>query len=151
MIFSKAVLRGLADNPAAVLNRGYRAKERIAARQARLKDWRQVRDDAAELSGNLQSCVNIGQAIAKLENSILDEIAILADYEIEASKIIQKYVAEPNHKAVLEHRYLEYKSWEVIAVEMGYTFRWTQALHCRALQALKTAAAAELKRKRVNS
>lgn len=151
MSFSKDILHGLAENPAAVLNRGYRAKERIAARQARLKDWERMRVEAAELSGDLQRVMNLSQAIRKLSDSILDEIAVLADYEIEASKIIQKYVTESNHKAVLEHRYLEYKSWEVIAVEMGYTFRWTQALHCRALQTLKTAAAAELKRKRVNS
>ncbi len=37
---TEEVLQSLSDDPMAVLNRGYRAKERIAARQERIEEWR---------------------------------------------------------------------------------------------------------------
>jgi hypothetical protein len=41
-----------------------------------------------------------------------------------------------DHIALLYKRYFEYKSWEVIAYEMGYTYRWVTKLHGNALREL---------------
>ena len=151
MTFSQELLDSLLKDPIAVLNRGYRAKERIAARQERIKSWRQIAESitanpenssgGSGPSNKVERCV---LSIVELEEEITDEITEIAGYEVENSRVLRFFVAEPNYRAVLEHRYLEYKPWEVIAVEMGYTFRWTQELHRRALNALKKRAAEEL-------
>ena len=70
-----------------------------------------------------------------------DEIEEIKSLESENGKIIAAFVQDPNYKRILELRYLSYKRWEEIAVSMGYTFRWTQMLHARALQQLKDNAA----------
>ena len=72
------------------------------------------------------------------KQELIEEIKSL---ESENGKIIAAFVQDPNYKRILELRYLSYKRWEEIAVSMGYTFRWTQMLHARALQQLKDNAA----------
>lgn len=151
MRFKEELLKSLTADPVSILNRGYRAKERIAARQERIKSWRQIAEsitanpeNASRGSGPSNKVERAILSIVTLEEEITEEIAEIAGYEIENSRILQFFVAEPNYRAVLEHRYLEYKSWEAIAVEMGYTFRWTLELHRRAIQALKDAVVEEL-------
>ncbi len=41
-----------------------------------------------------------------------------------------------DHIRLLYKRYFEYKSWEVIAYEMGYTYRWVTKIHGNALTEL---------------
>lgn len=149
MTFSKETLEALAKNPVPFLNRGYRAKERIEARQARIESWRKIAESITvnpESSGGggsgfaenkLERCV---LNIVELQDEITAEIAELASYELEASRVLKAFVDDPNLLTVLEHRYLEYKTWEAIAYEMGYTFRWTQELHRRGLATLKAGA-----------
>jgi len=151
MTFSKELLSDLARDPVAVLNRGYRAKERIASRQKRIQDWRQIAEsitanpeNASMGSGPSNKTERAVLSIITLEEEITEEIAELAGYEVQNSRILRQFVADPNYRAVLEHRYLEYKTWEAIAVEMSYTFRWTQELHHRALAVLREGAKAEL-------
>ncbi len=146
MTITEDLLMKLAEDPVAVLNRGYRAQERIAARSNRIKHWREIAvsitvnpENTGGGSGGgpslkTENCVI---KIMELEEEIKDEIAELVEVEKEAGAIIKALVEDPNHKAVLEHRYVEQKRWEEIAVEMGYTFRWTQTLHQRALKELR--------------
>ena len=89
-------------------------------------------------SNKVEKCV---LGIMELEEEILDEIEEIKSLESENGKIIAAFVQDPNYKRILELRYLSYKRWEEIAVSMGYTFRWTQMLHARALQQLKDNAA----------
>lgn len=144
MNFSEELLEELAKDPVAVLNRGYRAQERIAARQERIISWRQIAESitanpenssgGSGPSNKTERCV---LAIVTLEEEIKAEIEKMAAYEFEASKIIEAFVTDQNYAAVLELRYLSHERWEQIAVKMGYTFRWTQELHRRALAMLK--------------
>lgn len=144
MNFSAEVIQELCKDPVPVLNRGYRAKERIADRRERIESWRQIAESITanpEHSGGgsgpsnkVEKCV---LGIMELEEEILDEINAIKSLESENSRIIAAFVQDPNYKRILELRYLSYKRWEEIAVCMGYTFRWTQTLHSRALQQLK--------------
>lgn len=43
------------------------------------------------------------------------------------------------YQTLLELRYLCFKSWEQIAVDMGYDLRWLYRLHHRALNAVSEA------------
>ena len=45
---------------------------------------------------------------------------------------------DPAHIELLFKRYVEYKTWEQIAVEMDYTIRWIYSLHSSALQEFET-------------
>lgn len=150
---TEEILKQLAEDPIPVLNRGYRAKERIAAREERIKDWRQMAESVTASMENafggsgfstskIEKCV---VNIMALEEEICDEIIELTGLESETNRIIREFVSEPNYKMVLELRYVSYLSWEEIAVRMGYAFRWTQELHRRALDALKNTAASAAK------
>ena len=149
MNFSNEILIKLAEDPVPVLNRGYRAEERIAGRRGRIKHMREIAESITANPENasgggggpskkVENCVI---KIMELEEEIVAEIEALSDLVRETASIITTFVDDPNYKAVLEHRYVEQKRWEEIAVEMGYTFRWTQELHRRALRALKASVA----------
>lgn len=131
----------LARDPRAVLNRGYRAKDRIASREARIQRWREVAssitvDPSKEFvaggfaSSKSEECV---LRIMVLEDEIRDEIKELADLEQETKDLIYELVDNPNYRYLLELRYLNYMRWEMIAVQMNYTLDWTKKLHRRAL------------------
>ena len=147
---TEEVLQSLSDDPKAVLNRGYRAKERIAARQERIEEWRQIAESITANPENASSgggyptskTENCVVAIVTLQEEIKGEIMEIADFERQTSQIIKELVEDLNFKTVLELRYLSYLRWEEIAVRMNYTFRWTQELHRRALSALQEAASA---------
>lgn len=152
MNFSAEVMAELCEDPVPVLTRGYRAKERIADRQERINQWREIAESITanpEHSGGggggpsnkVETCV---LGIMELEEAILDEINEIKSLELENSRIIKEFVHDPNYKRILELRYLNYKRWEEIAVSMGYTFRWTQELHSRALKHLRENAASAM-------
>src|SRR5690606_7789663 len=70
--------------------------------------------------------------IIDLEREVTNDIDRLVDLKRE---IMQKIDAmeDANYKVLLTLRYLNFKTWEEIAVEMGYTFQWVHQLHKRAL------------------
>lgn len=148
---TEELLQSLAEDPMAVLNRGYRAKERIAARQERIEQWRQIAESITANPENASSgggypsskTENCIVAIMTLEEEIKDEITEIAGFELQTSQIIKELLDDLNYKTVLEYRYLNYLRWEEIAVRMNYTFRWTQELHRRALLALQEAIKAQ--------
>lgn len=71
--------------------------------------------------------------IIDLQEEIKVDIDQLVDLKRELVKVI-KAVNELECQMLLELRYLCYKSWEDIAVEMGYTVRNIHYLHKHALQ-----------------
>lgn len=143
------ILKALAEDPIPVLNRGYRAKERIAARNERIEQWRQIAESITANPENASSgggfpsskVENCVVSIMALEEEITEEITEITKFESETSEIIRELIEDQNYKTVLELRYLSYLRWEEIAVRMGYTFRWTQELHHRALVETQEAAA----------
>lgn len=70
--------------------------------------------------------------IIDLEREVTNDIDRLVDLKRE---IMQKIDAmeDDNYKVLLTLRYLNFKTWEEIAVEMDYTFQWVHQLHKRAL------------------
>ena len=73
--------------------------------------------------------------IVDLEYEINADIDRLVDLKAEARKAINA-VTDPDQQLILELRYLCFKSWEQIAVDMGYELRWLYRLHHRALDAV---------------
>ncbi len=86
---TEEVLQLLSDDPMVVLNRGYRAKERIAARQKRIEEWRQIAESITANPENASS--GGGYPTSKTENCVVaimtlqeeikkDEIMEIADF-----------------------------------------------------------------------
>lgn len=123
------------------LNRGYRSKERIRAKEERIEKWRQVaesitaplKDVAAFSSLPSNKVADCACNIVDLQNEIKEEIIELVEVEREIGQAIEANVTDPTLKALLEMRYLNYFKWEEIAVRLDITFRWTMTLHRRAL------------------
>ncbi len=42
-------------------------------------------------------------------------------------------ISNDEYRLLLTLRYLNYDTWEQIAVKMGYTYQWVHVLHSRAL------------------
>lgn len=71
----------------------------------------------------------------------------LVEYEEELNKKIDEYIDKKKEVAhiidqlknadyidILYKRYFQFKTWEEIASEKGYTFQWVHKLHARALK-----------------
>jgi hypothetical protein len=70
--------------------------------------------------------------IVDLENEINRDIDNLLYLKLKITKQIDS-LDNDDYKLLLTLRYLNYKTWEQIAVEMGYTYQWVHVLHSRAL------------------
>lgn len=71
--------------------------------------------------------------IIDLEDRIKEEMRKLVDLKSDIMTAIAK-IEEPEQRIVLEKRYLEFKKWEDIAVEMNRSLRSIYRLHGEALK-----------------
>ena len=78
----------------------------------------------------------LGNAVAKivdLEKEIDNDVDSLVDLKREASSMLRK-IDKTAYYNVLHKRYVQYETFEKIAIDMGYTYRNVLYLHGRALQ-----------------
>ena len=75
--------------------------------------------------------------IVALEDEISEDILNLVTLKQEIMHSI-KQVANSEYQVLLELRYLCFKTWEEISVEMGYEIRHIYRLHKRALNEVVT-------------
>lgn len=130
------------------LNRGYRSKERIQAKEERIAEWtRRAESITAEIkpvatfsSTPSKKVEGAACAIVDLQSEIKEEIYDLVCIEKEIGAAINQVITDPTLKALLEMRYLNYLKWEEIAIRLDITFRWTMTLHKRALKLFSTKA-----------
>lgn len=81
----------------------------------------------------------LGDAVAKivdLQREVNQAIDVYVDKKREISSLIER-IKDPDQLAVLHKRYIQYKHWEQIACEMGFTYRNVCYIHGRALQAVE--------------
>lgn len=93
----------------------------------------------AVVSGGGGSQDKLSEAMAKiidLEAEINREIDRLIDARNAVTATIDKVEDERLH-AVLNMRYVHFKTFEQIAADMNYTYRWVCSMHGRALQAVE--------------
>lgn len=69
-----------------------------------------------------------------LESKINADIDRLADQKQEALALLDK-MENPTYMTVLHRRYFLHETFERIAIDMNYSWRWVIKLHGRALQA----------------
>ena len=122
------------------LNQAYRLDQRINSKLEQVASLRDLATKAtATMSGmpgsaspNLHRTQDIIGKIIDLENEINADIDHLVDLKREMVAVI-KAVGNPEHQTLLELRYLCFKTWEQIAVDMSYTLAYTFELHKKAL------------------
>lgn len=81
----------------------------------------------------------LSEAVAKivdLEAEIDSEIERFIDARKAVTETIDRVTDARLHK-VLSMRYVEFKTFEQIAADMNYTYRWVCIMHGRALQAVE--------------
>ena len=125
------------------LGQAYRLDQRINSKLEQVLSLRDLTTKATATmsdmpgggSRNVYKMQDIIGKIIDLENEINADIDQLVDLKRDIVAII-KAVENPEYQTLLELRYLCFKTWEQIAVDMGYELRWLYRLHHRALDAV---------------
>jgi regulator of replication initiation timing len=123
------------------LSQTYRIDQRI---NSKLEQVTSLRDLAAKATmtfsdmphnavRNSHSRERIIDKILDLESEINADIDDLVDLKREMVQLIKR-IENSEYQTLLEQRYLCFKSWEQIAVDMGYELRYLHKLHGRALE-----------------
>lgn len=84
-------------------------------------------------SGNQDKLGNAVAKIVDLQNEINQKVDKYVDLKRDAIEVLEK-VKDSEQMKVLHKRYFEYKSWERIACEMGYSYRNVLYIHGDALK-----------------
>ena len=125
------------------LSQAYRIDQRINSKLAQVMSLRDLLGKATgTLSGAPKAATpnphSMEDTIAKmvdLENEINEDIDVLVDLKAEIMRRIKR-VENTEYQTILELRYLCFKRWEDIAVELGYTQRHMLRMHDLALQSI---------------
>ena len=121
------------------LGQAYRLDQRI---NSKLEQVMSLRDLATKATSTLSDVAPSGTRnvhrmediivkIVDLENEINHDIDNLVDLKREMVSVI-KSVTDPEYQTILELRYLCFKSWEQIAVEMNYSIQHVYRIRDRA-------------------
>ena len=123
------------------LAQAYRIDKRINSKLEQIVSLRELATKATSTlsdtppsgSRNIHSMVGIIVKMMELENEINADIDVLVDLKKEIMSIIKK-INNPEQQTLLELRYLCFKTWEQIAVDMGYSIQNAYKVHDRALE-----------------
>ena len=123
------------------LSQAYRIDQRI---NSKIEQVQSLRDLAAKASAtlsdvppskgtrNVHRMEDIIVKMMDLESEINKDLNRLVDLKHEIVTVI-KCVESPELQTLLELRYLCFRTWEQIAVEINFDLRWVHRLHKRAL------------------
>ena len=123
-------------------NQAYRLDQRINSKIEQLRTLNELALKATATYTGMphspnkgsQTMANTVDRIIDLQNEINRDIDELVDLNAEIRTVIDS-VAETDLRLILEERYLNWKSWEQIAVTLGYNLRYLHRLHRQALDA----------------
>jgi len=126
------------------LGQAYRLDQRINSKLEQVLSLRELTTKATATmsdmpgggSRNVYKMQDIIGKIVDLENEINADIDKLVDLKREMVMVI-KAVTDPELQTLLELRYLCFKTWEQIAVDMQYSTRNIYKLHDTAIGAIK--------------
>ena len=125
------------------LSQAYRIDQRINSKLAQVMSLHDLLSKATgTLSGAPKAATpnphSMEDTIAKmvdLENEINEDIDALIDLKAEIMRQIKR-VENTEYQTILELRYLCFKRWEEVSVELGYSIQHLFRLHDEALEAV---------------
>lgn len=95
-----------------------------------------LKDDVVSGGGSQDKLADAVVKIVDLEAEIDREIDSCVDARNAITKTIDAVKDERMHK-ILSQRYVQGKTFEKIAADMNYTYRWVCIMHGRALQSVE--------------
>lgn len=112
--------------------------------KAKFKQIRVLRDISVQITTDLSkdkiqtpnSNDKISQLVAKivdLEKELTSDINRLINLQREVTNKINS-LDDPEYRLILTMRYLNFETWEQIAVDLGCSYQWAHVLHGRALR-----------------
>lgn len=93
-------------------------------------------DSASKASGGDSRMSRIVAKMDELEELVEREVACITSKKMEIERAIGS-VKNEQFRTLLEKKYIQFKSLEVIAVEMGYGYRHICRLHGEALKQIR--------------
>lgn len=126
------------------LSQAYHLDQRINSKIEQLKRWQDLAIKATSTLSKTSSCSYENShkmednmvKIIDLKNEINNDIDRLIDLKKDIIALING-VNEQEYQTLLELRYLCFKKWKQIALDMGYDVSWIHRLHNKALKKLK--------------
>lgn len=109
-------------------------REKLMLKDMALRITPSMSGSGGATGGNQDKLSSTVTRIIAKEEEIDRAVDQLISLKQEASTLLSR-LDDPAHIQVLHGRYIQYKSFERIATEMGYTYRNVCYLHGRALQA----------------
>jgi DNA-directed RNA polymerase specialized sigma subunit len=106
--------------------------EQIETLHAQVTKTTTVLSDMPGCKGNQDKLAKTIAKIVDLKKGLRQEIEDYVDLKEEAIRLIDS-MSDGRHRLVLTYRYINGKTWEEIAVEMHYTYKWVHVLHGQAL------------------
>lgn len=126
------------------LMQAYRIDQRINSKLEQIASLHDLATKATVTYSDMPRNPNKGKSkiedtiikIMELEDEINHDIDRLVDLKTDITHLI-KNLDSHEYQIILEQRYLCFKSWEQIAVDMGYSIQHTFRLHDAALTELE--------------
>ena len=127
------------------LQQVYRLNELINSNLAELEELRalatsitpgDISQDKVQSNPQNDKTGNIVAKIVDLKATVNNEIDEYVDIKKEVRTKIM-FVPDNTERLILKYRYLQFLTWEQIAVKLNYTFQWVHVLHKRALKSFE--------------
>jgi DNA-directed RNA polymerase specialized sigma subunit len=130
--------------PKEYMEQAYRIDQRIESKLAQIQSLNDLATKATSVmslvppSGtrNVHRMEDTIVKIVGLQEEINKDIDELVDYKHELVGVLRR-VANPEYRTLLELRYLGFKTWEEIALEMGYSIQHIYRIRNRAVSSVK--------------
>lgn len=107
----------------------------VCLRELAAKATSTLTDTPSSGTRNIHSMEGIIVKMMELESEINADIDVLVDLKKEIMFII-KSINNPEQQTLLELRYLCFKTWEQIAVDMGYSIQHLFRIHDKILKGI---------------
>ena len=126
------------------LSRAWNIEQQVQSKQEQIEALKSlacrvtsgIGNEVVSHSRNVTTMQDTIVRILEAEEELSRRIDDLVDMKMEVMQVIDQ-VKDVTLRLVLEKRYLSFLSWERIAVDMGYTTRWTLLRHSEGLQAVQ--------------
>ena len=113
------------------LGQAYRIDHRINSKLEQISSLHDLATKATSTISDMPGSAT--RNIHRMEDIINKDIDALVDLKMNITHLI-KLVDNHEYQIILEQRYLCFKTWEQISVDMGYSIQHTFRLHDKALK-----------------
>ena len=148
-MISREQLETIAKNPRQFLQQNNKIEEQIRIKRRRIAKLQQV---SVQVTSSVKAVSAYTGPGDKIGNCVIETVALTGELEeqinqmLETQKIIgealELLIPDRKQRTIMEARYLAGMTWEQIAYEFHYAYRWVMRLHKQALEIMRKEAEA---------